>query len=76
MKRKYTVTFDDAKEKWILKHDVSGKVLKAFETKEDATRAGALRKTIGQRGGTVRIFRRNGAFEEERNFPPVSDGKA
>jgi acetylornithine aminotransferase len=42
LKRKYTVRFDSSRKKWLLKHDVSEKVLRVFETKEEATRAGAL----------------------------------
>ena len=73
MKRKYTVRFDDSREKWILKHDGTEKVLKVFDTKENATRAGVLRKALGREGGTVIIRTRNGAFEEERNFPRSTD---
>lgn len=69
MKRKYTVKFDSSKNKWILKHEFSEKVLRTFDTKEDATRAGVLPKTIGRQGGSVRILRSNGTFEEERVFP-------
>ncbi len=73
MKRKYTVRFDDSREKWILKHDGTEKVLKVFDTKEDATRAGVLRKALGREGGTVSVRTRTGAFEEERNFPRSTD---
>jgi len=73
MKRKYTVRFDDSREKWILKHDGTEKVLKVFDTKEDATRAGVLRKALGREGGTVIVRTRTGAFEEERNFPRSTD---
>lgn len=69
MKRKYTVRFDDSREKWILKHDGTEKVLKVFDTKEEATRAGVLRKALGREGGTVSVRTRTGVFEEERNFP-------
>ena len=73
MKRKYTLRFDNSKEKWILKHDVSEKVLKVFSTKEDATRAGVLRKALGREGGTVTVRTRTGVFEEERTFPRSAD---
>ncbi|MEK7231456.1 MAG: DUF2188 domain-containing protein [Pseudomonadota bacterium] len=73
MKRRYTVRFDSSREKWILKHDVSEKVLKVFDTKEDATRAGVLRKALGREGGTVTVRTRSGVFEEERNFPRSTD---
>ena len=68
MKRKYTLRFEASREKWILKNDASEKVLKVFDTKEDATRAGALRKALGREGGTVTVRTRTGVFEEERNF--------
>ena len=68
VKRNYTVKLDSSRNTWVLQHAVSGKVLRVFETKEDATRAGVLRKAIGTQGGTVRILRSNGTFEEERVF--------
>ena len=73
MKRKYTLRFDVSREKWLLKHDDTEKVLKVFDTKEDATRAGALRKALGREGGTVKVLTRTGVFEEERNFPRSTD---
>ncbi len=73
MKRKYTLRFDDSKEKWILKHDASEKVLKVFDTKEDGTRAGVLRKALGREGGTVSVRTRTGVFEEERTFSRSAD---
>ena len=69
MKRKYTLRFDISREKWILKHDDTEKVLKVFDTKEDATRAGVLRKALGREGGSVNVRTRSGVFEEERTFP-------
>lgn len=73
MIRKYTLRFDNAKDKWILKHDTSQKIVKVFDTKEDATRAGVLKKTIGRQGGFVRVLTRSGIFEEERTFPGTTD---
>ena len=73
MKRKYSVRFDGSRKKWILKHDISEKVLRVFATKEEATRAGALRKAIGRQGGTVTIRSLTGAYEEERTFPASDD---
>lgn len=73
MKRKYTLRFDAAKEKWILKHDDTEKVLKVFATKEDATRAGVLSKALGREGGTVTVRTRTGVFDEERTFPRSTD---
>lgn len=69
MKRKYTLRFDASREKWLLMHDGSEKVLKVFDNKEDATRAGVLRKVLGREGGTVTLRTRTGVFDEERTFP-------
>ena len=68
MKRRYSLRFDDATDKWILRSDANDKIVKIFATKEAATRAGVLRKTIGRAGCSVRIMTRGGVFEEERNF--------
>lgn len=73
MKRKYTLRFDASREKWLLKHDASEKVIKVFDTKEDATRAGVLRKALGREGGTVTLRTRTGVFDEERTFPRNTD---
>ena len=68
MKRKYTLRFDNDKNKWVLKHDATEKVIRTFKSKEDGTRAGVLRKALGQQGGTVTIRTRTGVLDEERNF--------
>ncbi len=73
MKRKYTLRFDATREKWVLKNDASEKVLKVFDTKEGATRAGVLRKALGREGGTVTLRTRTGVFDEERTFPRSGD---
>ncbi len=73
MKRKYTLRFDASREKWVLKNDASEKVLKVFDTKEGATRAGVLRKALGREGGTVTLRTRTGVFDEERTFPRSGD---
>ena len=73
MKRKYTLRFDTSREKWILKNDASEKVLKVFDTKENASRAGVLRKALGREGGTVTLRTRTGVFDEERTFPRSTD---
>ena len=67
-KRRYSLAFDPDKAKWILKHDGSNKIVRVYDTKEEATRAGALRKALGQQGGTVAVRKLNGVLEEERTF--------
>ena len=70
-RRKYSLRFDNLREKWILKNDMSEKIVRIFDTKEDATRAGVLRKALGRQGGTVKVRKSNGVLEEERNFPDM-----
>lgn len=72
-KRKFSLRFDSSREKWVLKNDVNEKIVKIFDTKEEATRAGALRKALGPQGGTVMVRKLNGVLEEERAFPSSID---
>ena len=71
MKRKYTLRFDESKDQWVLKHDDTEKIVRTFKTKEEGSRAGILRKTLGQMGGTVVLRTKTGAFDEERVFPEL-----
>jgi hypothetical protein len=73
---KYTLEFDEKKDKWALEKDRSDKVLKTFDTKELATQRGALRKALGTDGGSVKIQTKNGNFQEERTFPKSRDPKS
>lgn len=72
---KYTLEFDEKKEKWVLENDKTNKVLKIFETKEKATKGGALGKVLGDEGGSVKIQKADGKFQEERTFPRKDDPK-
>jgi hypothetical protein len=67
-KRRYSLRFDSEKKKWILRNDSNDKIVRMFDSKEAATRAGALRKVLGRQGGTVLVRKLNGVLEEERNF--------
>jgi len=69
VKRKFTLRFDETKNKWVLKHDPTEKIIRVFDTKEDSTRAGVLRSALGRQGGIVIVRTKTGTFEEERNFP-------
>ena len=70
---KFTLSFNDRKEKWDLKKDTTNKVVKSFETKEKATAGGVLKKSVGNEGGSVKIQKVNGRFEEERTYPKSKD---
>ena len=71
---KFTLTHNDKKSGWDLKQDKSEKVIKHFETKEDATTGGILKKAIGGEG-SVKIEKINGGYQEERTFPRSEDPK-
>ena len=69
---RYTVTKrDDGK--WALTKDGAGRATKLFERKSDATRGGALRDAIGNAGGSVKIQKVDGKFQEERTYPDAAD---
>jgi len=70
---KLTLSFDQKKENWKLEDDASDKVLRRFEMKEDATAGGALKKALGPEGGSVRIEKKHGGYQEERTFPRSKD---
>lgn len=56
-----------------LENDANDKVVKRFETKEDATAGGVLKKALGPEGGSVRIEKKHGGYQEERTFPRSKD---
>ena len=72
----YTLEFNEKKEKWELENDKTYKVIKTFETKEDATARGVLKKVLGSDGGSVKIQKLDGKFQEERTFPKSADPKS
>jgi hypothetical protein len=71
VKRKFTLRFDQTKSSWVLKHDDSERVLRTFKSKEEGSRAGILRKTLGKTGGIVVLRTKTGVFDEERVFPEL-----
>lgn len=73
---KFTLDFNEKKDRWDLTNDKSDKVVKAFETKTDATKGGALEKAVGSDGGSVKIQKVNGRFQEERTYPRSRDPKS
>lgn len=72
---KYTLTHNEKKDRWDLESDQSGKVVKSFDTKGEATKGGALEKAVGKQGGSVKIQKESGAFQEERTYPGSADPK-
>lgn len=70
---KYTLEYNERKDRWDLGSDKTDRVVKSFETKEDATAGGMLKKAIGTDGGSVKIQKENGRFQEERTYPKSAD---
>lgn len=69
---KYTLSHDDTKKRWVLKHDVTGQAVKSFATKAAATKGGVLERAVGK-SGSVKIKKRNGKIQEERTYPRSAD---
>ena len=70
---KFTLEFDEKKGNWPLENDKTDRIIKWFETKEDATKSGVLKKVLGSEGGSVKIQKQNGRFQEERTYPRSKD---
>jgi hypothetical protein len=71
--RKYTLTFNEKKDRWDLTNDSSNQTVKTFETKVEATTGGVLRTAVGRDGGSIKIQKVNGRFQEERTYPSDKD---
>jgi hypothetical protein len=70
---KFTLEFDEKKEKWTLGNDKTNKAIKTFDTKQEATQGGVLKRVLGKEGGSVKIQKKNGRIQEERTFPASAD---
>jgi len=71
---KYTLTKNE-KDRWQLENDKTNDVVKTWPTKDDATAGGVLKKAVGPDGGSVKIQKENGRFQEERTYPRGKDPK-
>lgn len=65
--------FDRAGDSWKLKEEVTGRTIRSFDTKGEATSGGVLADALGSQGGSVRIHKQNGVIQEERTFPRSRD---
>ena len=69
---KYTVTQrDDGK--WALTKDGASRATKLFDKKSDLTKGGVLKAAVGAAGGSVKIQKADGKFQEERTYPDSAD---
>lgn len=74
--KKYTLSKDEKKDDWVLKNDATNKVEKRFDTKEEATKGGVLQGAVGKYGGSVKIKKGDGKYQEERTYPRNKDPRA
>lgn len=74
--QRFTLAFDQQKEDWAVRNDLTGRTVRRFETKEDATKGGVLSDVVGNPGGSVRIHKLNGMFDEERTYPRSRDPRS
>jgi hypothetical protein len=72
---KYTLEKNEKSQQWDLTSDSSDRKVKSFDTKAEATTAGALERAIGPGGGSVKIQKENGRIQEERTYPGGADPK-
>jgi hypothetical protein len=73
---KFTLEKNERKDRWDLKNDRTDQLVKSFDTKADATKGGALEKAVGNSGGSVKIQKENGRFQEERTYPGSKDPRS
>ncbi len=73
---KFTLDKNERTDRWDLTNDKTDQKVKSFETKGDATKGGALEKAVGPAGGSVKIQKENGRFQEERTYPGSKDPRS
>ena len=74
--RKFTVNKNPAQDRWDLVDDATGRVRATAPLKADLTAGGKLGAALGKEGGTVKIRKEDGTFQEERTFPRSKDPHA
>ena len=74
MLQRYTLRQDTSGGGWVLKNR-QGDLVAIFKDKANAVSGGRLERAVGG-SGTVRIYKADGTFEEERTFPRAADPAA
>lgn len=73
---KFTLEHNKRTDKWDLSKNSTKETVKSFNTKHAATKGGVLKKAVGAKGGSIRIRKENGEFQEERTFPRKRDPRS
>ncbi len=72
---RFNLFHDQQKDDWKLQNE-QGRTVRRWDIKDDATAGGVLKDVLGSNGGSVRIHKENGVFQEERTFPRSRDPKS
>lgn len=70
---KYTLSYNRKSDNWDLVNDKTDRRIRVFDTKEKATAGGVLEKAVGKMGGSVKIKKMDGIYQEERTYPGSKD---
>lgn len=73
---KLTLSQNRQKGGWDLRHNKTRKLVHHFKRKENATRGGVMKGMLGGEGGSVRIEKEKGGFQEERTYPRKRDPRS
>lgn len=73
---KYTLTHNEEKDRWDLVNDATDRVKASYDKKAEALTGGVLESELGKAGGSVKIQKVNGRFQEERTYPGSADPKS
>ena len=65
---KFTLSHNEQKDRWDLRKDQSRELIKSFDIKAGATKGGVLERAVGKAGGSVKIEKLNGRYQEERTY--------
>lgn len=74
--KKYTLSHDDKNNDWVLKEDGQNRAKRRFGNKSEATAGGALSDALGKAGGSVKIQKVDGQYQEERTYPRSKDPRS
>ncbi|HEY8432929.1 MAG TPA: DUF2188 domain-containing protein [Sandaracinaceae bacterium] len=73
---KFTLGKDEKRGDWALSNDATDRVVRRFDTKADATKGRALERAVGADGGSVKIQKEDGRYQEERTYPGSRDPRS
>ncbi|WP_427788503.1 hypothetical protein [Brevundimonas diminuta] len=67
---------NERRNRWDLVNDKTDRIVKFFDTKDEATKADALRGAVGADGSSGKIKKENARFQEGSTYPRSADPKS